>query len=890
MRGIARTGCTLLLLYACGGGPAPGPGADRRADLDASLEQGTPEAAEVEEDVAKADAPRDGGPDEPDLGPEPEDRAAAREDQEALDPGADAETDLLETEPEPCPEDGLSCTTVSRHEEGDCITTLAPGFCLIGGICYFSFQPDPENPCLFCVPDQDPLVFLPFEGLPCDDGDPCTSGDTCGPDGSCRPGVATDCNDLNVCTLDQCKPGVGCVHAPYESACDDQNACTYQDHCEQGKCVGLKLPCQDTNPCTDDVCDPAVGCRFVFNEAPCDDGNACTQQDRCEGGSCSGSPVDCDDGDPCTVDSCLESFGCRHDWYYGACEDGNACTVNDFCNAAHECVGYPAVCNDFNPCTDDRCDPAIGCVADFNENPCDDGDPCTVGDACREGRCSGTPKDCEDGNLCTLDSCDAFGCHHEPTTGACDDHNACTISDSCATGSCIGIPADCDDHNPCTSDSCDPKTGCVHEPAPGLCDDGDPCTSGDHCEAGVCAGAPKDCSDGDPCTSDVCEGSGSCTHLPYSGACDDGNACTVGDACHDGVCAGSPRDCDDQNPCTVDACNPVWGCVHAPTEPKPCDDHSVCTTGDRCAGGVCAGTAILCLDGNPCTRDECDPSTGCVFVPFEGPCDDGNICTVEDRCSGGACTGTSVFTGLAGNSATIAIGVSGNPGQGLDVDQNPATCEPKGSCVKGIDNAFASLAWLFNPELTRATKDGTFAMLLEWRPDAAGQTGTLNVMFGERRPGAACDPTKPGCEFSFYPGMVSGTCEPLFSLAQATLDGNHLSAHSTGGPVPMFLVFGTLRVQFLVKSAWLDATLSLSGGGGLGQGILAGGVPKQDLLSSIGSAPEDQFPPPYTRDLVMQYVSLVLQPDLDLDHDGSPESISIGIPFTLVSAHLVGPL
>jgi len=45
----------------------------------------------------------------------------------------------------------------------------------------------------------------------------------------------------------------------------------------------------------------------------CEDGNACSREDRCSGGACeSGPPIDCDDGIACTDDTCDPSLGCLH--------------------------------------------------------------------------------------------------------------------------------------------------------------------------------------------------------------------------------------------------------------------------------------------------------------------------------------------------------------------------------------------------------------------------------------------------------------------------------------------------------------------------------------------------------------------------------------------------
>ena len=98
-------------------------------------------------------------------------------------------------------------------------------------------------------------------------------------------------------------------------------------------------------------------------------------------------------------------------------------------------------CSDNNPCTNDSCDPVLGCQHGNNADPCDDGNPCTILDACGGGLCDGTAVLCDDGNVCTTDRCDpASGCIYTNNTLACDDGNGCTTLDVCSGGSCAGTP------------------------------------------------------------------------------------------------------------------------------------------------------------------------------------------------------------------------------------------------------------------------------------------------------------------------------------------------------------------------------------------------------------------------------------------------------------------
>ncbi|PIE19304.1 MAG: hypothetical protein CSA66_02510, partial [Proteobacteria bacterium] len=49
---------------------------------------------------------------------------------------------------------------------------------------------------------------------------------------------------------------------------------------------------------------------------------------------------------------------------------------------------------------------------------------------------------------------------------------------------------------------------------------------------------------------------------------------------------------------------------------KACDDLDLCTNNDACSGGVCvAGLPTVCDDGDPCTADTCDSTTGACETP-----------------------------------------------------------------------------------------------------------------------------------------------------------------------------------------------------------------------------------------------------------------------------------
>ncbi len=536
-----------------------------------------------------------------------------------------------------------------------------------------------DNP---CTNDScDPAVGCRNEPTlgSCDDLRACTTNDSCQPDGTCA-GERVACDDNEACTADRCVEPTGCVFENLSNPCNDRSRCTVDDACGDGTCVpGATLPCDDHNPCTDDFCDGERGCVYTPNAAACDDGNPCTQGDACVIGRCAPGPSytcppctsigDCaayEDGNPCNgtlvcaTGRCLTAIGtivtCEApaDTQCGwsacdpatgqcaltlspngtVCWDGDVCTVGDHCQDG-VCVAEPAACDDRNVCTDDACDPTTGCrFTPHDSLACDDGDPCTGLDQCLGGACQPGPVP-----LC-------LPCVADGDCAAIDDGDRCNGVLSCIDGTCAldeGSVVVCDtsNDNPCRQTRCDPATGTcsTQELADGEpCSSGDPCRYSETCLAGACFGTALDCGDGNPCTDDLCLGDQTCEHVNNQAPCEDGDLCTAGDRCASGVCqTGVPNTCDDNNACTRDGCNPSTGCYHDPVA-GACNDGDPCTQDDRCVAGECTGDPLPCDDLDPCTDDACDPAAGeCVHTPNMAPCDDGDLCTLGDACQTGVC-------------------------------------------------------------------------------------------------------------------------------------------------------------------------------------------------------------------------------------------------------------
>ena len=276
-------------------------------------------------------------------------------------------------------DDGNPCTLGDHCSEGGCAIEVML-------LC------DDDNPCTldYCDPNLG-CQTVPTVG-PCSDGDLCTLGDTC-VEGACVGSEALSCEDDNPCTFVGCEPEIGCTYEDSDLPCDDEDACTVLDICSQGACVGQgALDCDDDNLCTADLCDPIEGCEHDPINLVCDDQDACTVGDQCEDGACVSGPVDpCDDQNPCTTDSCDPTDGCKHVANTESCDDGDPCTQGDACQEGVCVAGVEPDCDDGNPCTEDLCDGTGVCAHPNAANgiACGDDGTCQDG-TCDEGGCDGT--------------------------------------------------------------------------------------------------------------------------------------------------------------------------------------------------------------------------------------------------------------------------------------------------------------------------------------------------------------------------------------------------------------------------------------------------------------------------------------------------------------------
>ncbi len=482
--------------------------------------------------------------------------------------------------------DTKACTTDTCDEDTDsCVHSTAGCTCTVDSDC------EDGDVCTDNTCDANGYCNDPIQNTAgCNDGDLCTINDRCSA-GVCS-GTTKDCGDGNTCTVDSCDP--------YTGGCRNEYTCDCTTDTE----------CQDGNLCTDDYC---IGgsCVHLNNNAGCDDNNACTQNDQCNDGQCIGSQKDCSDGKTCTTDSCNPGTGCEYDstncvCYSDAdCDDGNICTDNECDTTTNQCKAptyNTDPCNDNMYCTKNDICTEGQCIG--QTGVCDDGDVCTS-TSCDEDTDSCTSRficqcsedaECNDNNVCTNDKCLEGSCQNVFNSAPCDDKKYCTVGDQCSEGICLGTARNCQDSRDCTSDSCsEDNDKCVYD------------TTGCDCSSDI------ECNDFNPCTDNTCDSqSGKCSIPSNNQAqCSDGLYCTGQDVCTEGICIGTTKDCDDALSCTIDGCSEdldkcVYNFVCPCSTEAECEDNNPCTT-EACVGNTCRYTRLSdCDNDNACDDVDLD--------------------------------------------------------------------------------------------------------------------------------------------------------------------------------------------------------------------------------------------------------------------------------------------
>ena len=369
-------------------------------------------------------------------------------------------------------------------------------------------------------------------------------------------------------------------------------------------------------------------------------------------------------GDGSTV--CPGSAGCpcSED---ADCDDNNACTYGESCLFDECLLGQPLGCDDGNLCTDDVCDPAVGCTQTNNVALCTDLDECSEGDRCEDGSCTASlEKVCKDGNVCTDDGCDSNqGCFYAHNDIACKDGNACLETSFCGWGVCVsGKVKPCNDGLSCTWDVCDPTDGCQLTPiAVGLSCAGtlvaDRCIEAFADKSALnWSQARAACQEwgGELATLAAKEANVAARGLANS-ACNKA-AAWIGltDQVKEGLWrwtdgsapqfanwnGGEPNNSGNED-YTQMLADGRWNDINGEAKSNcrvcsklmaaPCSGGDKCAEAGSCAAGKCepSDEPLSCDDGNPCSVDLCAAATGCGHegVADDQACGAGGVCKSE---------------------------------------------------------------------------------------------------------------------------------------------------------------------------------------------------------------------------------------------------------------------
>ena len=257
------------------------------------------------------------------------------------------------------------------------------------------------------------------------------------------------------------------------------------------------------------------------------------------------------------------------------------------------------------------------------------------------------------------DSGPATECQGQPDNEPCDDGDVCTMNDRCEDELCVGGAKNpCDQQGDCRVGSCNPDIGCEYADANEGTECSAPCYSEGSCELGVCVGTPDsvvEC----PKSQEECvaalqcdPGTGDCTMPVYRAEntpCNlDNNVCTVELCSDEGLCVSN----SELSPCAAEElAEPCWnytcavdsGCVVSTfNEGTQCDDGDACTADDLCTSsadgqGACQGQSFTPDDQNPCTKDLCKDGE-IVHTPADGvDCEPGDGCAGPGICKASVC-------------------------------------------------------------------------------------------------------------------------------------------------------------------------------------------------------------------------------------------------------------
>jgi Dictyostelium (slime mold) repeat len=393
---------------------------------------------------------------------------------------------------------------------------------------------------------------------------------------------ALECDDKDVCTVDECKSG-GCVHtpaadgvAPEQVTGDCKSAACANGH-EFGLPNDSDLP-DDSNDCTKDGCSEGIP---TYTAVPT--GTTCSSNGGvvCSGGI-TPACVQCFSASDCT--SLPPDDECR----------SRTC-LSGVCGQTFAPAGTPLATQSVGDCHVEVCDGKGAKHQDVDDTDVpNDGNDCTA-DKCANGQPS-----------------NPFQPQNAPCGGSaglyCDGAGQCA---GCTDASQCGPPLPCQNRT-CVTGEC----GLANKSNGTSCDDGVFCNGADTCAAGVCSNHA-----GDPCAGNVGDGDGDCSESCNEAANDCSAPDPTGSACSSG----------NNGPCKIqDTCDGSANCATtyqpSSTQCSASAEHG-CVLAAKCTGSSAACPAAQFATVNTACNQTYDCDSGGCYTNSWG-CSATGTCTV----------------------------------------------------------------------------------------------------------------------------------------------------------------------------------------------------------------------------------------------------------------------
>jgi len=235
----------------------------------------------------------------------------------------------------------------------------------------------------------------------------------------------------------------------------------------------------------------------------------------------------------------------------------------------------------------------------------------------------------------------------------------------------------------------------------------------------------------------------------------------------------------------------------------------------------------------------------------------------------------------------------GDKSVGCDLDGD-------GKVNNALAGALAAFLGQANGALDKGIKDGSIAIQLEstnFKSD--GGEFAVNLLVGDLdKSNATCDITSGGakCKYtvsdkSYDPKVTAATCPALINFPNCKIKSGKLSG---GGKNQLFLFtlpIPNLSLTLKISQATIEGeVVAAAGWDKTSKGLICGVLGKQDIVDAVNAIPDEQIAKFGIGDkkTIIDLVTGLLKPDIDVDGDGVAESASVALQWESTTAEILG--